>query len=251
MADNRSGRLARRLTKLERRGNTRLAREAAVSQRHPRRFTPHHQGEDDERQDDGDRQDAQTPAQRTGLDHDANFVRQTLRKSESLLLRKPPGEPARPQRVDAIRRATISIPSYARSGLPATRLRFRFRRGTAPRQPKALSGKRRRLSPYADDDPSLVVQDLDLPPPFALYLRHMKYPTPDSLEIGRQVTLTTQPRAVSANEAEFIIRHGLPRVRCYRSRKRMERTKVPRARKMLRPAQRSQSRDEGVGADFG
>ena len=125
------------------------------------------------------------------------------------------------------------------------------RRGTPPQQSKALSGKRRRLSPYANYDPSLVVQDLNLPTPFALYLRHAKYLTPDSLEIGRQVTLTPQPRAISANEAELIIRHGLPRVRCYRTLKRMERTKVPRPRKMLGPAQRSQCRDEARPADAG
>ena len=71
-----------------------------------------------------------------------------------------------------------------------------------------LSGKRRRLRAYADDDSPLIVQDLNLLNPVALEFRHVENATPNGFEVGRQVALAAQPRAISADQAEFVIRHG-------------------------------------------
>jgi hypothetical protein len=73
-----------------------------------------------------------------------------------------------------------------------------------------LSRKRRRLRAYADDDLPFVVQDLDLPTPFALELRHAENAAPNCFKVGGEMTFAPQPRAVSANQAEFIVRHGFP-----------------------------------------
>jgi hypothetical protein len=71
-----------------------------------------------------------------------------------------------------------------------------------------LSRKRRRLRAYADNNPPLVVQDLDLPTSFALELRHAENATPNRFEVGGKMTFAPQPRAISADQAEFIIRQG-------------------------------------------
>jgi hypothetical protein len=71
-----------------------------------------------------------------------------------------------------------------------------------------LSRKRSRACAYADDNSPLVVQDVDPSSPLAFELGHAENQAPNRFEIGRQVTLAAQPRAVSADQAEFIIRHG-------------------------------------------
>ena len=71
-----------------------------------------------------------------------------------------------------------------------------------------LSRKRSRDCAYADDNSPLVVQDVDLSSPLAFELSHAENQAPNRFEIGRQVTLAAQPRAISADQAEVIIRHG-------------------------------------------
>jgi hypothetical protein len=89
--------------------------------------------------------------------------------------------------------------------------RLRANAGRAvPEHSKMLSRKRRRFRAYADNDPPLVVQDLDLPTSFALELRHAENATPNRFEVGGEMTFAPQPRAISADQAEFIIRHGFP-----------------------------------------
>jgi hypothetical protein len=47
-----------------------------------------------------------------------------------------------------------------------------------------LSGKRSGDCPNADDDPSLVIQDMDLSSSLALQLSHTENPTPYGFEVG-------------------------------------------------------------------
>jgi hypothetical protein len=70
-----------------------------------------------------------------------------------------------------------------------------------------LSRKCSRVCAYADDNSPLVVQYVDLSSPLAFELSHAENHAPNRFEIGRQVTLAAQPRAISADQAEFIIRH--------------------------------------------
>ena len=71
-----------------------------------------------------------------------------------------------------------------------------------------LSRKRSRDCAYADDNSPLVVQDVDLFSPLAFGLSHAENQAPYRFEIGRQVALAAHPRAISADQAEVIIRHG-------------------------------------------
>jgi hypothetical protein len=58
-----------------------------------------------------------------------------------------------------------------------------------PHRPSSLSGKRSSDCPNADDDPPLVIQDMDLFSSFALKLSHTENPTPNGVEVGRRMTL--------------------------------------------------------------
>jgi hypothetical protein len=57
------------------------------------------------------------------------------------------------------------------------------------RRASSLSGKCSGDCPDADDDPSLVVQDMDLFSSLALKLSHTENPTPDGFEVRRQMPL--------------------------------------------------------------
>ena len=57
------------------------------------------------------------------------------------------------------------------------------------RRAGSLSGKRSSDCPDADDDPPLVIQDMDLLSSLALELSHTENPTPNGLEVSCQMTL--------------------------------------------------------------
>jgi hypothetical protein len=61
-----------------------------------------------------------------------------------------------------------------------------------PHRPSSLSGKRSSDCPNADDDPPLVIQDMDLLSSLALELSHTENPTPNGVEVGRRMTLARQ-----------------------------------------------------------
>jgi hypothetical protein len=67
-----------------------------------------------------------------------------------------------------------------------------FAVGANPRRASSLSGKRSSDCPNADDDPPLLIQDMDLLSSLALELSHTENPTPNGVEVGRRVTLARQ-----------------------------------------------------------
>jgi len=105
-----------------------------------------------------------------------------------------------------------------------------------------LSRKRSRVCAYADDNSPLVVQDVDLSSPLAFELSHAENHAPNRFEIGRQVTLAAQPRAISADQAEFIIRHCISSSETPSTRQSLTRTKVPPRAKYFRRLGRPQKR---------
>ena len=171
----------------------------------------HDQREDDEGQNDDKRRHAQTPAQRAGLGHGARPVSQILRKGKRLLLREaspPPARPARYQRPwSCLAACGPHRPSTTQSQRAAVAASCSV--GATPRRASSLSGKRSGDCSNADDDPPLVIQDMDLLSSLAFELSHTENPTPNGFEVGRQMTLARQPRPIPADQAEFVIRHSV------------------------------------------
>jgi hypothetical protein len=60
----------------------------------------------------------------------------------------------------------------------------------------------------ADDDPPLIIQDMDLLSSLALELSHTENPSPNRVEVGCRMSLSRQARPVSTDQAEFEIRHS-------------------------------------------
>jgi hypothetical protein len=50
---------------------------------------------------------------------------------------------------------------------------------------------------------------MDLFSSLALKLSHTENPTPNGFEVSCQMTLARQPRPISADQAEFVIRHNV------------------------------------------
>jgi hypothetical protein len=98
-----------------------------------------------------------------------------------------------------------------------------------PHRPSSLSGKRSSDRPNADDDPPLVIQDMDLLSSLALELSHTENSTPDGFEVRRRMPLPRQPRPIPADQAEFVIRHSVSSCSRPLHAKRLARAKVPRA----------------------
>ena len=96
-----------------------------------------------------------------------------------------------------------------------------------PPRASSLSGKGSGDCPNADDDPPLVIQDMDLFSSLAFELSHTENPTPDGFEVRCQMPLPRQPRPISADQAEFVIRHSVSSCSCPLHAKRPARTKVP------------------------
>ena len=151
---------------------------SVVNQRLPSCFsiaigdpTHHHQREDDQRQDDDKRQYAQTPAQRTGLDHAPVLSAKSLGRVKASSRGNPPRRPPSTVRgrnssshksrlelrlilfasrrdyvPDCRTRPPADVNQDVRQSSPEAR-------GTAPQQSKMLSGKRCRLGAYANYDP--------------------------------------------------------------------------------------------------
>jgi hypothetical protein len=61
--------------------------------------------------------------------------------------------------------------------------------GATSRHASSLSRESSGDCPDANDDPSLVIQDMDLFSSLALKLSHTENPTPDCFEVGCQMTL--------------------------------------------------------------
>jgi hypothetical protein len=63
------------------------------------------------------------------------------------------------------------------------------RLGATSRRASSLSQESSGDCPDANDDPSLVIQDMDLFSSLALKLSHAENPTPDGFKVGCQMTL--------------------------------------------------------------
>ena len=202
----------------------------------------HNQREGDKGQNDHKRRHAQTPTQRTGLGHIARPVSQILRNSE----RFPYREIFRPlgpsNNVGALRRILRLPEAKARSWPPPSPVNAcsglpSCNGGPSLKRACSLSRKRSSDCTDADDDPSLVIQDMDLPSSLALELSHTENSTPDGFEIGCRMTLAGQARPIPADQAEFVIWHGVSSSRHPQPAKRATRLKVPSARRSFRGVQ--------------
>ena len=96
-----------------------------------------------------------------------------------------------------------------------------------PRRASSLCGECSGDCSNADDDPPLVIQDMDLFSSLALQLSHTENHTPHSFQVGCQMPFPRQPRPISADQAEFVIRHSVSSCSCPLHAKRPARTKVP------------------------
>jgi hypothetical protein len=72
-----------------------------------------------------------------------------------------------------------------------------------PHRASSSSGKCIGDCPNADDDPPLVIQDMDLFSSLAFELSHTENPTPDGFQVGCQMPLPRQPRPIPAYQAEL------------------------------------------------
>jgi hypothetical protein len=100
----------------------------------------------------------------------------------------------------------------------------------APPRASALGGKCSGEGPNSDDDPTLVIQDMDLLSPLSLKLSHPENPSPDGFQVGGQMSLSRQRKAVPANQTEFVVRHSVSSLDHPHYAERRTRTEVPNAR---------------------
>ncbi len=61
--------------------------------------------------------------------------------------------------------------------------------GAIPRRANPFSGKRSGDCPYADDNPPLVIQDMDVLSSLPFALSHSEHPTPNGFKVDRQMAL--------------------------------------------------------------
>jgi len=61
--------------------------------------------------------------------------------------------------------------------------------GAIPRRANAFSGKRSGRCPDADDNPPLVIQDMDVLSSLTFALGHSEHPTPNGFKVGCQMAL--------------------------------------------------------------
>ena len=100
---------------------------------------------------------------------------------------------------------------------------------STPHRASPLSGKGSGDCPNADDDPSLVIQDMDLFPSLTLELGHTENSPPNGFEVRRQMPFPRKSRPIPADQAEFIIRHSVSTFIRLTVAERPSRPKVPRA----------------------
>src|SRR5271169_4696786 len=81
---------------------------------------------------------------------------------------------------------------------------------TTPRRASPLSGEGGGDCSNADDDPPLIIQDMDLFSSLAFELSHTENQTPNGFQVRRWMPLPRKSRPIPADQAEFIIRHSVP-----------------------------------------
>jgi hypothetical protein len=96
-----------------------------------------------------------------------------------------------------------------------------------PRRASSLCGECSGDCSNADDDPPLIIQDMDLFSSLAFELSHTENPTPDRFQVDCQMPLPRQARPITADQAEFVIRHSVSSWSCPLHAKRPARAKVP------------------------
>jgi hypothetical protein len=95
------------------------------------------------------------------------------------------------------------------------------------RRASSLRGESSGDCSNADDDPPLIIQDMDLLPSLALELSHTENPSPNRVEVVCRMSLSRQTRSVSTDQAEFIIRHSVSSFIRLAVAERLARPKVP------------------------
>ena len=136
-------------------------------------------------------------------------VSQILPKGERLLHPEASPPPRFPRRVSALRVGCRWHASAVDKAITSCGRRGVLLLGASPRRASPLSGKRSGDCPNADDDPPLVIQDMDLFSSLAFELSHTENPTPNGVEVRRRMTLPRQGRPIPADQAEVIIRHSV------------------------------------------
>ena len=78
-----------------------------------------------------------------------------------------------------------------------------------PRSASSFCGECSGDCSNADDDPPLIIQDMDLFSSLAFDLGHTENPTPNGFEVRRRMALPRQARPISADQAKLVIRHSV------------------------------------------
>ena len=115
-----------------------------------------------------------------------------------------------------------------------------------PRRASSLCGECSGDCSNADDDPPLIIQDMDLFSSLALDLSHTENPTPNGFEVGCRVALPRQARPISADQAEFVIRHSVSSLIRPAFAERPARTKVPTEEPLFNALARTDPRRNGA-----
>jgi hypothetical protein len=98
-----------------------------------------------------------------------------------------------------------------------------------PRGASPLSGKGGGDCSNADDDPPLIIQDMDLFSSLALELGHTENSPPNGFEVRRRMPFPRKSRPIPADQAEFIKRHSVSSFIRLAVAERPARPKVPRS----------------------